>query len=263
MIHVVDLGEPLAVQKAKNLVLLSRELSKAVSGLTFGSPVAYVYAPLEYARDPHERYLERFGSGKKEVLLVGMNPGPFGMAQTGVPFGDVGMVKNWLGIEGRVAKPEREHPERPVLGFACARGEVSGKRLWGLARASFETPERFFERFFVWNYCPLAFMEASGKNRTPDKLPKGEQQALFRACDAALVRLASELGVEHAIGVGAFAAKRAEGALTGLPVRIGTVLHPSPASPRANLGWERLAREDLGKYGISFPDPLATGEPLG
>jgi single-strand selective monofunctional uracil DNA glycosylase len=139
---------------------------------------------------------------------------------------------------------------------------VSGKRLWGFAESSFGTAARFFERFFVWNYCPLAFLEESGKNRTPDKLPKGEQTALFAACDAALVRITRELDVRHVVGVGAFAAGRAERALAGLPVRIGTVLHPSPASPRANLGWERLAREELRGIGIEWPDPLAAAQTL-
>jgi single-strand selective monofunctional uracil DNA glycosylase len=245
----------MAKSQAKNLIRVSRELSAAVASLRFSAPVAYVYAPLDYARVPHERYLERFGTGKKEVLLVGMNPGPFGMAQTGVPFGDVGMVKGFLGIEGRVDKPAREHPSRPVLGFECQRGEVSGKRLWGFAEASFGTAGRFFERFFVWNYCPLAFLEASGKNRTPDKLPKGEQEALFSACDAALVRIVGELGVKTVVGVGAFALGRAERALAGLPLRIGTVLHPSPASPKANLGWDRLARKELRALGVAWPDP--------
>jgi single-strand selective monofunctional uracil DNA glycosylase len=253
---------PVPKSQAKNLVLASRELSSAVSGLGFAAPVAYVYAPLEYAQQPHEAYLERWGSGRKDVLFLGMNPGPFGMAQTGVPFGDVGMVKGFLGIEGNVTKPAREHPARPVLGFACPRGEVSGKRLWGFARESFGTPERFFERFFVWNYCPLAFLEPSGKNRTPDKLPKSEQGLLFAACDAALTRIVGELGASHVVGVGAFAADRARRALSGLAVRISTVLHPSPASPRANLGWERLAREGLRNNGIDWPDPLANAETL-
>jgi single-strand selective monofunctional uracil DNA glycosylase len=239
----------------EKLLRVSRELSRATAGLTFRAPVAYVYAPLDYAREPHERYLERFGSGKKQVLLLGMNPGPFGMAQTGVPFGDVGMVRDWLEIDGAVTKPAREHPDRPVLGFACARGEVSGRRLWGFVRDSFGTPERFFERFFVWNYCPLAFLEASGRNRTPDKLSKIERDGLFSVCDAALDRVVSELGVTHVIGVGAFATDRAKRALADRAVHLGTVLHPSPASPRANLGWERLARQDLRANGVDWPDP--------
>jgi single-strand selective monofunctional uracil DNA glycosylase len=249
----------MANRQAKNLVATSRELSRTIARLRFGPPVAYVYAPLEYAQKPHEQYLERYGAGKKEVLFLGMNPGPFGMAQTGVPFGDVGMVKGFLGIEASVTKPPREHPDRPVLGFGCARGEVSGKRLWGFVQASFGSAERFFERFFVWNYCPLAFLEASGKNRTPDKLPRAEQEKLFGACDEALVRITRELGVRHVVGVGAFAMGRAERALAGLPVSIGSVLHPSPASPKANLGWERLARKELSEIGIAWPDPVVTG----
>jgi single-strand selective monofunctional uracil DNA glycosylase len=250
----------MADARTGTLVRVSRDLARATRDLRFEAPVAYVYAPLEYAREPHERYLERWGSGLKQVLLLGMNPGPFGMAQTGVPFGDVGMVKGWLDIEGAVTRPAREHPARPVLGFACPRGEVSGQRLWGLVRDSFGTPARFFERFFVWNYCPLVFLEASGKNRTPDKLSRSEQAALFSACDAALDRVVTALGVTHVIGVGAFAADRANRALAGRSLRLGTVLHPSPASPRANRAWDRLAREDLRASGVEWPD---TVDPIG
>src|SRR6185369_6649351 len=154
-----------------NLTQVSRALSDQVSGLKFKAPVAYVYNPLEYARAPHEAYLKRYGKGPKHALLLGMNPGPFGMAQTGVPFGDVALVRDFLGIEGAVKPPTREHPKRPVLGFACERSEVSGTRLWGFARDRFKTPAAFFKTFFVANYCPLAFIEQSGRNFTPDKLP--------------------------------------------------------------------------------------------
>jgi single-strand selective monofunctional uracil DNA glycosylase len=235
------------------LARISRDLCRDVKSLTFSAPVTHVYNPLEYARAPHEAYLERWGGGPKQVLLVGMNPGPFGMAQTGVPFGDVALVRDWLGVQGRVGKPTSEHPARPVLGFACARGEISGQRLWGFARDTFGEPERFFSRFFVANYCPLAFLESSGKNRTPDKLPKAEQHALFTACDRALVRLVETLKPEHVIGVGAFAEARARRALTGLPVHVGTLLHPSPASPRANRGWAKIASEELRANGIDLP----------
>src|SRR5690606_1352475 len=105
--------------------------------LRFRDPVEYVYNPLEYARRPHEAYLKRYGTGPKEVLLLGMNPGPFGMAQTGVPFGEVAHVREWLGIEDGVDRPAVEHPKRPVLGFDCKRAEVSGARLWGWARDRF------------------------------------------------------------------------------------------------------------------------------
>jgi single-strand selective monofunctional uracil DNA glycosylase len=236
-----------------SLTSISRELCRAVGELSFAAPVAYVYSPLEYARRAHEAYLERWGRGKKQVILLGMNPGPFGMAQTGVPFGDVALVRDFIGVSAKVERPKREHPARPVLGFECTRGEVSGQRLWGWARERFGTAECFFERFFVVNYCPLVFMESSGRNRTPDKLPKLEQAPLFAACDAALVRIVAALDPDHVIGVGAFAEARARQALAGSRARIGTILHPSPASPLANRGWARLASEGLAKQGIALP----------
>ena len=235
------------------LVPISRTLSRACRALRFGPPITHVYDPLEHARVPHERYLERFGQGKKEALLLGMNPGPFGMAQTGVPFGDVAMVRDFLGLTGAVKKPAREHPKRPIEGFDCARAEVSGTRFWGWARERFGSPERFFSRFFVANYCPLVFMEAGGANRTPDKLPKDEKEPLFRACDEALRSMVQVLEPSLVIGVGAFAAARAEEALAGTGVRVGSVLHPSPASPRANRGWAAEAERELSALGVRLP----------
>jgi len=234
------------------LVDIARRLRNEVGHLKFAKPVAYVYNPLDYAWKPHRAYLERYGRGRPRVLLLGMNPGPFGMAQTGVPFGDIGMVRDWLGIEAPVEHPAREHPKRPVAGFQCPRGEVSGQRLWGWARDHFATPQRFFEKFFVANYCPLAFIEASGRNRTPDKLPRGERGALFAACDEALFRTVERLHPEHIVGVGRFAADRAAAALKGSGIKLGVMLHPSPASPAANRGWAAQATRALAGLGIKL-----------
>jgi len=234
------------------LIRISRALAREVDRLTFAAPVTHVYNPLRYAAELHEAYLRRYGEGKKKVILLGMNPGPFGMAQTGVPFGDVAVVRDWLGLAAAVGRPLREHPSRPVQGLDCARSEVSGTRLWGWARERFGSPERFFERFFVVNYCPLAFLESSGRNRTPDKLPASEQEPLFTACDQALRAIVSALEPGHVIGVGAFAEKRARLALAGTGVAIGTILHPSPASPLANRGWAGTAEKQLRACGIAL-----------
>jgi single-strand selective monofunctional uracil DNA glycosylase len=212
-------------------------------------PVAYVYNPLEYARVPHEAYLKRYGKGPKRALLIGMNPGPFGMAQTGVPFGDVAMVRDFLGVSGVVGRPAREHPKRPITGFSCTRSEVSGTRLWGFAEAHFQTAARFFEHFFVANYCPLVFMDPGGKNLTPDKLPKAEQDPLFAACDGALRDIVARLAPKFVIGVGAFAEARVQRALPDFRGTIGCVLHPSPASPKANRGWALIAEQELRALG--------------
>jgi single-strand selective monofunctional uracil DNA glycosylase len=233
-----------------SLVKIDRALAKKVDALHFAAPVQHVYNPLVYARAPHEAYLERYGSGTREVLLLGMNPGPWGMAQTGVPFGDVGMVRDWLGIQGKVKRPPNEHPKRQVLGFDCPRSEVSGSRMWGWAQDRFEHADAFFERFFVINYCPLAFLEESGRNRTPDKLPKAERKPLHDACDHALRKAVAELKPKHVIGVGVWARDVAKRVLADVDVRIGVMLHPSPASPKANRGWAPQAEQDLAKAGI-------------
>lgn len=238
------------------LVAVSRRLNTALGRLRFAPPVTHVYNPLEYARAPHEAYLEAFGGKRGRVLLLGMNPGPFGMAQTGVPFGDVALVRDWLGLHGKVGKPDLEHPKRRVEGFGCPRREVSGSRLWGWAKARFGTPAAFFDRFFVFNYCPLAFMEESGRNRTPDKLPRGEREALYRVCDEALAAALRCLAPALAVGVGGFAEKRLREVdeAHGLRLSIGCVLHPSPASPRANRGWGDLVEQDLAKLGVHLAD---------
>jgi single-strand selective monofunctional uracil DNA glycosylase len=234
-----------------SLVSISRELSQKVDKLRFAAPVTHIYNPLAYAREPHERYLTRWGSAPKRALLLGMNPGPFGMAQTGVPFGDIGMVRDFLGVTGKVGRPTAEHPKRRIAGFDCPRGEVSGQRLWGFARARFGTPAEFFRYFFVVNYCPLAFMEESGANRTPDKLPKTEQAPLFAACDAALAAIVKELAPKFVIGVGAFATARAKLALPSFGGVIATISHPSPASPKANRGWAELVEKELQEHGLA------------
>jgi single-strand selective monofunctional uracil DNA glycosylase len=234
-----------------SLVSISRELSKQVDQLKFSAPVAYVYNPLAYAREPHELYLEQWGTGPKRALLLGMNPGPFGMAQTGVPFGDVGLVRDFLRVTGKVRKPALEHAKRPIEGFACPRSEVSGKRLWSFAQARFGSPEKFFKSFFVVNYCPLAFMEDSGANRTPDKLPKSEQLPLFAACDRALAAIVRELSPDFLVGVGAFATARAKLALPDFNGAFVTISHPSPASPKANRGWAELVEKELSEQGLA------------
>ena len=235
-----------------SLTEIADELARDLASLEFSPPAAYVYNPLDYARVPYDLYLERYGGGRKEVLFIGMNPGPWGMAQTGVPFGAVTPVRDWLGIEGEVGRPSREHPKRPVEGFDCRREEVSGARIWGWAEQTFGTPERFFARFFIGNYCPLLFLEEGGRNLTPDKLKAGDRQALLPPCDRALRRLTETLGVERVIGVGVWAEQRARTALDGLGVEIGRVLHPSPASPAANRGWAEAATGQLKAVGIEI-----------
>ncbi|MCB9756408.1 MAG: single-stranded DNA-binding protein [Myxococcales bacterium] len=228
----------------------TRRLAREVAELRFAAPVTHVYNPLEYAWAPHRAYIKAFADAPKRVIFLGMNPGPWGMAQTGVPFGEISHVREFLKISGRVGRPAREHQKRPVLGFACTRREVSGQRLWGSIQARFGDAASFFADHYIANYCPLAFLEESGRNRTPDKLPASERAPLFAACDRHLRRLVELLEPRFVIGVGAFAEARAREALAGVDVQHGRVLHPSPANPIANRDWSGTVAKQLTALGV-------------
>ena len=218
--------------------------------LRFGPPVTHVYNPLEYAGAAYKQYVRRYGNSRKEAIFLGMNPGPWGMAQTGIPFGEIVAVREWLGIEVPVGAPPDMHPKRPVEGFACRRSEVSGRRLWGWAGKTFGTPERFFARFFVANYCPLLFIEESGRNRTPNNIRAVERRPLIEICDRAMQRTIEEMNPGSVVGVGRFAEERAREALKETGIPIGRITHPSPANPMANRGWEPLVEKELSAMGI-------------
>ncbi len=235
------------------LIEITRELNASLSKLTFHPPVTHVYNPLIYGRKGHEAYLNRYASTHKKVVFLGMNPGPFGMAQTAVPFGEIAAVRDWMGIETDIGVPEKEHPKRPITGFACPRSEVSGRRLWGLFSERFESADSFFGEHFVANYCPLVFMEETGRNRTPDKLPRAERDAVYEACDHYLRELVGLLRPTWLIGVGDFALTRATKAIGeegASATKIGRILHPSPASPLANRGWGEQATKQLKELGV-------------
>ena len=235
---------------AQELIELTRRFSKKMGGLRFGGAVANVYNPLDYARIPHEEYLRRYAAGEKTAVFLGMNPGPFGMAQTGVPFGEVGAARDWLKLSGEVGKPRAENPKRPIEGFGCARSEVSGRRLWGAVAALYGTPDKFFSKFFVANYCPLVFMESGGRNITPDKLSGAERALVYGLCDEYLRESVRLLKPRWVIGIGKFAEKRALEALASAPVRVTSVLHPSPASPAANQDWDGKFKNKLSSLGF-------------
>lgn len=241
----------------KSLVTVTNKLNSKVKSLKFSEPVTHVYNPLGYASDLVEQYLTKYGEGKKEVFFLGMNPGPFGMAQTGIPFGEIAAVKGWLKLEGKIEKPKGEHPDRPVMGFECHRSEVSGKRIWGLFEKKFKSPEMFFSKNFVWNFCPLLFSEIHRKNGkkvcrnlTPDKIKAEETIKLYKACDQALRDFVDILKPDHLVGVGAFAEACLQRIFPDREADIYRMLHPSPASPVANRDFEGIALSQMKEFGI-------------
>ncbi len=116
----------------------------------------------------------------------------------------------------------------------------------------FQAPADFFQTHFVLNYCPLVFMENSGRNRTPDKLSISERNALQQCCDQQLRTVLGLLPWTHVVGVGVFAEtclKRVTGEI-GYDAEIVRILHPSPASPAANRDWAGTATKQLEQAGV-------------
>jgi single-strand selective monofunctional uracil DNA glycosylase len=248
-------------ESVRALIRAAERLVGCLAGVQFGEPVAYVYNPLEYAWSGYRSYLERFAGnrgrskqvGGKRVLLLGMNPGPWGMAQTGVPFGEVEAVRDWMGIEEAIGRPSAEHPRRPIMGFATTRSEVSGRRLWGLMRERYGAAEGFFQEHFVANYCPLLFLDPAGKNITPDKLRSRDRQTLFHCCDGHLLATIRTLDPEWLIGIGRFTEQRLRAVneeAGGRQRKVAGILHPSPASPAANRDWAGRTSELLVSLGV-------------
>ena len=234
---------------AARALAIQADLRDRVDRLSFTEPVTHVYNPLDYAWPAVEAYFRRHGDSRRRVLLLGMNPGPWGMAQTGVPFGEVAAVRRWLQLDVAVGRPPREHRRRPVLGLACQRSEVSGRRLWGLFAERFGTADRFFAEHMVLNHCALVFMEESGRNITPDRLPARQREPLVTACDAALAALVDLYRPQWCVGVGGYAEARLR-AVCPAGILVGKLLHPSPASPAANRDWAGQAVAMLVKQGI-------------
>lgn len=246
-----------ATGRAKTLIEAAQALARGLDGLRFAPPVTHVYDPLDYAWPLHRAYIQAYGDTRKKIVFLGMNPGPFGMAQTGVPFGDVVSVREWLRLDGPVGKPPNEHPKRPILGLACPRREISGTRLWGAVAAHWKTPAAFFRDHYIANYCPLVFLEASARNLTPDKLAVGDKARLFPACDEHLRAVVRALEPTWVVALGNFAERQARAALSGTGIKIGRILHPSPANPEANRDWAGTVRAELQALGLCRPPPAA------
>lgn len=242
---------------AEKLLRIENELSEKLNSLRFGPPIEYVYNPLEYAKELHSKFVRKyFITPTKKIMFLGMNPGPWGMSQTGIPFGEHKIVTEWFQISGNVSRPEKEHPLRKVEGLDCHRSEISGKKFWGLFKTLCDTPEIFFEYSFVYNVCPLAFMTSSGKNVTPAEIKGQEQKTLNSICDEAFLDIIKDLQVEIIVGIGKFAEKRAISALKNYKesnVKVLSIPHPSPRNLKNSTNWaeatvEALKQHDLLQY---------------
>lgn len=218
--------------KKEKIVGLTCEFAGQVSALRLEYPF-YIYNPLEYAWRMHEAYLSLSVGENQDVLLLGMNPGPYGMCQTGVPFGDRVSVKEYLRLDEEIDRPEKECPKRPIEGLSVSRVEVSGRRLWGTISSLWER-DSFFSFATVFNYCPLCFLDEEGRNVTPDKLSANDRKVLFDTCDTYLAEVIDTVRPSILVGVGTFSSAR----LGRFGTDVRTLPHPSPRNRNAKAFYD-------------------------
>lgn len=198
----------------------------------------FAYHVFDYAFDPFWEYICRYARTPKKTVFLGINPGPFGMMQNGIPFGTISIARDWLLLRAPIKRPSLEHPKRPIRGWAEPREEESGARLWGLARREFKTPQAFFKDHLILNYCPIGFIDGEGKNVTPDKLPEDVRIPMEKICDDLFSFLIDTYQVQTVLGVGRYAEKQAQKQLANHPsLRVEYVPHPSPLNPQAYALW--------------------------
>jgi len=236
---------------AANIKIINRtkELAIALENTRSIIPDSlFVYNPLTYALDMHLAYIEKYAIENTKILFLGMNPGPFGMTQNGIPFGEIGFVKDYFHFDCEIKKPFDEHPSRPIQGLDCSRSEVSGKRFWSLMSNHYGNADALVGQVYVANYCPLVFLEKTktAKNITPDKLPKDVRTIINRICDEYLWDTQEILKCQNLIGIGKYAEKK----LKNDKYPYSSILHPSPASPLANKGWSERASTKLEELDI-------------
>ncbi|CAH0594158.1 unnamed protein product [Chrysodeixis includens] len=226
---------------------LADELNLSLEQYKIPPKVQNVYNPTIYARHTFEMYIRKYCNTKKKIVYFGMNPGPWGMSQTGVPFGEITSIRDWLGISGPVEQPPSQNANRPVLGFNCTRTEISGKRFWGLFKTLCGTPEKFFESSFVYNYLPQQWMTSNGCNLTPAEFKKSEVEELYNICDPIFSKILQLYKVEIIVAIGKFCETRAKEVLKrhSLPsIQILYLPHPSPRAVN-NKNWDQTATEFL------------------
>jgi len=222
-----------------HVVNATRLLSARLEPVRAALPAAGLKAvaaidPTSYAFGNYTRFMQLAASGPRLALFVGMNPGPHGMAQTGIPFGDVDTARVLLGgadtIDPLPGLRAASGAAWDCKGLAYHRGEQSGMRLWSALSQLCGSPQAALERCCIVNYCPLYMVGPELENITPSDLPRRHDitRALEAACDEHLRQLVLGLEVKTVLSFGSYAHASARRALSGFPVDFYTTPHPSP-----------------------------------
>src|SRR5688572_3378377 len=95
-----------------------------------------------------EFYRKYYNDNNPRHIILGINPGRFGSAVTGVPFTDTKRLQSECGI---TLKGRQTH-------------EPSSVFVYDMINA-FGGPEAFYQHFYIHSICPLGFTTASAKGQ--------------------------------------------------------------------------------------------------
>lgn len=76
--------KPVSEDLSDEFLHIADELNISLEEFELPSVVECVYNPTVYARTTFEMYIRKYCNTKKSIMYFGMNPGPWGMSQTGV-----------------------------------------------------------------------------------------------------------------------------------------------------------------------------------
>lgn len=272
-----------------DLLQKTRDLAAVLDTFRHPAGVSHVYNPLSYMATAHEAWLSRYvqygecdevAVTPSPYLILGMNPGPWGMVQTGVPFGDVPNAGKLIGVRDgstpftaqipcgvslpAIFKPQLDgiqlHPKRPVQGFACTRVEASGDRLWGGLATVWGLLDAVLDDCFAMNYCPLAYFSGeAGENVTPEAFIKAGPyrdeayaQELDDVCGAYLRTVMRAMDTKVVLAIGRYAERKAKIAASMVANKPAVVYltHPSPLATRNAEQWAEMARTTMQAAGV-------------
>jgi single-strand selective monofunctional uracil DNA glycosylase len=244
---------------ARRFEPMARQLARATGWL--------VLNPGRYGERWHARFRRAYPMSPRPLLVFGLNPGPYGMAQTGVPFTDLKRLESalpglWKDLVASGEPVTRPGLAPPSLARHLTRTfESSSVRVYRFLERAYGRPELALREVVFVNPCPLLFIDPeTGANRTPADLPRAlrarKAAELVHAFEelrrATVLEAVAELEPRGAILLGRdVAAAVGEALRAALGARsVVEWEHPARAVPET---WSRGLADELRKRGLLRP----------
>ncbi|XP_073819638.1 uncharacterized protein isoform X2 [Musca autumnalis] len=213
-----------------------------------------IYNPLDYdAAKIHKDYLKRYLKGPKRVLFVTMNPASHGELQTGIPFGHMPTIREYMKLKSTIIDSPVPHPSEDEE----QERENNSIYFWQMIREIFYSQNfflsKFFQQRFVHSFCPLAFIDGEKQFVTLENLPdKTYRKEVTKACVHILEKQLKLLQPDMVIVMGGYVhgnMQRSKYCKTKLLPQI-----PNPWSMSQSMDtWKKNLKEFIMQHNV-FPE---------